>query len=245
MPRQERTNRQTVTKLCESQASLSRFSGWRVPTWVKSAAEDGVTEGHAALGRADLAAFDRIYATHAARLFGFLLRLARRRDIAEDVFQETWCKLASSATKLDMSTDPLGWLLTVARNAYYDQARRERRLQPLADNDIRACFIESTESELVQREGLQALERGLATLSDVDREVLLLVGVEQLSHDLSAQVLGITHAALRKRLSRARERLRAAIEEAVQSLPDEVATPDVKSPLPLQGRTVSDHKGAT
>jgi len=234
-----------VTDFCEFRTSLSRFYNWRVVTWVKSVVEVEGAEGRAALGRADLAAFDRIYATYAARLFGFLLRLARRRDVAEDLFQETWCKLASSATKLNMNTDLLGWLLTVARNAYYDQGRRERQLQPLEENDIQSCFVESNEHDLIERESLQALERGLAALSDIDREVLLLVGVEQLSHELSAQVLGVTDATMRKRLSRARERLRAAIAGAVRSPLDDIKTPDTQSPLPVQGRTESDDTGAT
>jgi RNA polymerase sigma-70 factor (ECF subfamily) len=56
------------------------------------------------------------------------------------------------------------------------------------------------------------LEQALASLSDLDREVLLLVGVEGLPHERAACILGVGEAAFRKRLSRARERLELALD---------------------------------
>jgi RNA polymerase sigma-70 factor, ECF subfamily len=56
-----------------------------------------------------------------------------------------------------------------------------------------------------------AIERGLAMLASPDREVLLLVCVEEMEPRQAAHVLGISHAALRQRLGRARARLKVAM----------------------------------
>ena len=174
------------------------------------------------LHMADGQAFEQAYALYAARLLGFLLRLTRRRDLAEDVFQDTWCKLASSARRLDEQTDLFAWLLAVARNAYYDSVRRQSRQQTnlsgmhsLAGNGWSAQL--APDEACADHEQQQLLERALAALSDVDREVLLLVGVEALSHEQATAVLGISAVAFRKRLSRARERLECAMVELTTS----------------------------
>lgn len=57
------------------------------------------------------------------------------------------------------------------------------------------------------------LERALARLGNEDRELLLLVGVEDLSHAEAAEVLAVDQATVRKRVSRARARLAQALDE--------------------------------
>jgi len=57
-----------------------------------------------ALRRGDAAAFDGAYAAWSARVYGFLLRLSRRRDTAEDLAQETWLRFAKAAPSLAPAT---------------------------------------------------------------------------------------------------------------------------------------------
>lgn len=52
----------------------------------------------------DTAAFDEVYATFNARLFGFLIRLSRSRDVAEDLVEETWLRFVGHARRLDADT---------------------------------------------------------------------------------------------------------------------------------------------
>jgi RNA polymerase sigma-70 factor (ECF subfamily) len=140
-----------------------------------------------ALRRGDAAAFDVVYARYRGRILGFLLRLSRRRDVAEDLFQETFCKLARHAPKLAEDTDLAAWLFRVARNAWVSHRR-----WAMLDISRLAAFDED------------ALPAGPAVDA---REVLLLVGVEGLDQEQAAAVLGISYEALRQRLSRARAQL--------------------------------------
>jgi len=58
----------------------------------------------------EAAAFDEVYAAFNARLFGFLARLSRRRDVAEDLLEETWLRLVTSAGRLRTDTRLGPWL---------------------------------------------------------------------------------------------------------------------------------------
>jgi len=161
------------------------------------------------------AAFDRAYALHQARVFSFLLRLSGRREVAEDLAEETWIKLAKAAPKLAPDTRLLPFLFTVARNAFVSWRRWAMLdLSRLVMIGF-AADDEGADSPAVlheRAEEIAALERGLQKISVASREVLLLVGVEGFEQEEAARILGLEYPALRKRLSRARQELEAAIE---------------------------------
>src|SRR5262245_34754552 len=72
----------------------------------------------ARLRRGDGDAFDAVYAAHREGLFRFLARLCGRVELAEDLFQETWMRLARHAHALRDGTNLGAWLYTVARNLH-------------------------------------------------------------------------------------------------------------------------------
>ena len=163
------------------------------------------------LREGDPSAFDAVYDEYRARLFSFIVRLSRRRDLAEDLLEETWLRLAANARRLRPDTRLGPWLFTVARNLYFS-ACRSRLLEencatsliglwPIA-NSAPSPFEQAAASELERR-----VERALARLSARDREVLLLVGVEGYTAAEAAAIAGTSPQALRQRLSRARARL--------------------------------------
>ncbi len=162
------------------------------------------------LRRGEPAALDAVYRRYRPRIYGFLRRLAGRRDVAEDLFQETWLRLARHALRLAPDTDLAAWLFTVARNQYRSYRRwtlidlDRRRAVALAADGPRG---ETPYDRAAASEEERRLEAALAALSAADREVLLLVGVEGMAQDRVAEILGIGHDAVRQRVSRARARL--------------------------------------
>lgn len=156
----------------------------------------------------DAAAFDVVYAEYHARLFNFLLRLSRRRDVAEDLVEDMWLRLVSQASRLHDDTRLAPWLFTVARNLYTSHCRsglvEESHLPDLmglwpAGRSVPSPFEETAANETDRR-----LEAVLAGLPAKYREVLLLVGAHGLTSSEAAAVCGISPEALRQRLSRAR-----------------------------------------
>jgi len=57
------------------------------------------------------------------RLFGFLVRLTRRRDLAEDLLEETWLRFVTHASRLEADTRLGPWLFMVARNVHISHCR--------------------------------------------------------------------------------------------------------------------------
>jgi RNA polymerase sigma-70 factor (ECF subfamily) len=169
----------------------------------------------ARLRRGDHAAFDAVYDAYRAKVFGFLARMAGRRDLAEDLCQETFLRLAARAAQLAPDTRLAAWLFTVARNLYWSHCRSvlldAARLDALALAPP-AGASSPFESAAASQMGVR-LERAFAALAERDREVLLLVAVERLDHTDAAAMLELTPEALRQRLSRARARLEAALAE--------------------------------
>lgn len=168
------------------------------------------------LRRGEALAFDEVYDSFNARLFTFLLRLSRRREVAEDLLEETWLRLVRHAGRLQPDTRLAPWLFTVARHLYVSYVR-SRVLEDAAVGSLslwpRAGSPESPFETAAAGELERRIERALASLPDASREVLLLVGVESLDHRDAADVCGISAEAFRQRLSRARALLACALEE--------------------------------
>lgn len=167
--------------------------------------------------------FDLAYAGYAARIHGFLLRLSGRKDVADDLLQHTFLRLAEHGPELRARSNLRGWLFAVARNAYLGQARA---LGATSDDSALEALA-SPPPDVEARLLLGDVERALSALKLEDRELLLLVGVEGLEPAEVAGMLGIDSAALRQRLSRARGRLLAEL----QRLPP-AAKPQPKKSLP-------------
>src|SRR5688500_13774401 len=99
---------------------MSRARLARVSTVVERDTELALVER---LRQGNLDAFDEVYAAFNTRLFNFLLRLSRRRDVAEDLLEETWLRLVKHARRLRADTRLTPWLFTVARNLYVSYQR--------------------------------------------------------------------------------------------------------------------------
>lgn len=171
----------------------------------------------ARLKAGDGAAFEAIYEAYRPRLFSFLARLSRRRDVAEDLLEETWLRLVTRASELTDDTRLGPWLFTVARNLFASWCRHravdESRILDFAVSWPGALPRESPFESAARNETERRLEAALARLPARDREVLLLVAGEELSPAEAAAVLGLSPEAVRKRLQRARERLSRGMQE--------------------------------
>jgi len=168
------------------------------------------------LRRGDEAAFDAVYDAFNQRLFTFLLRLVRRRDVAEDLLEETWLRLVKHTHRLNEDTRLGPWLFTVARNLHVSYVR-SRLLEVSATGGVTPFWFSSADrpspfETTAARELERRIDRALASLPAASREVLLLVGVAGLDHSDAADVCGITPEALRQRLHRARALLTRALE---------------------------------
>ena len=162
--------------------------------------------------------FEALYAAHA----GAVLAYARRRtspanadDVMADVFLIAWRRLA------DVPCDERIWLLGVARRVLANQRRGQTRQRALRERLLPQLPSSSPAADGDPRD--ERVLRALGGLREEDREALLLLGWEELSHAEAARVLGIRARTFSVRAHRARRRFAlalATVEPASGESPD-------------------------
>jgi RNA polymerase sigma-70 factor, ECF subfamily len=74
----------------------------------------------------DRLAFKRVYAATSSKLFGIVVRILGRRELAEEVLQEVYIRVWQRAAEYDPSAgSPITWLVSIARNRALDEAKRK------------------------------------------------------------------------------------------------------------------------
>jgi len=109
-----------------------------------------------------------------------------------------------------------GWLFSIMHNIFVSQMRRPRPIDFPGDEVLPDLPMRAPQGDALE---LRDLANGLAQLPVEQREVLLLVGLENLSYEDTAKALGIPVGTVMSRLSRGRERLRVLLAggEAAES----------------------------
>jgi RNA polymerase sigma-70 factor (ECF subfamily) len=162
-------------------------------------------------------AFLDIYRTHRTPLFRFVWRMTNSTDLAEDITQECFLVLVRGST-FDSSRGPLGtYLFGVARNLVFRKLRVSTReteeLSEVPDPiETLDAILTAERSELVQR--------AVANLPPLQREVIVLFEYEELSLESIAQITGTQIGAIKARLQRARESLRKQLAPLLAHKPE-------------------------
>ncbi|HUJ74938.1 MAG TPA: RNA polymerase sigma factor [bacterium] len=128
---------------------------------------------------------------------------ARADDLVQDCLERAWSKghLFRPGSNLQ------AWLFTILHNLHANAARRYNSrpaLVALAD-DFQAPPVRPSQVEAYQ---VGELKEALNKVSEDQRQVLLMVGMEQMTYEEVAQALGIPIGTVMSRLHRGRERLR-------------------------------------
>ena len=171
----------------------------------------------ASVASGDRAALSALVHRHWASLFRYTRRMTGDEAAAEDALQDTFVAVMEHAATFRGESSARAWLYTLARNALRRRARRRvgepgpaevtEDVESLGASAGFGCVSTWTRA----LEDRQEIERALGALSDDDREVLALVDAEGLSIEEASSSLGVTEAALKSRLHRARLRFMAAM----------------------------------
>ncbi len=157
-------------------------------------------------------AFDELYRRTSQKIFGYLLRLTRHRERAEDLLQITFSKIHRARARYLRGAPFLPWALAIARRSFLD----ERRSAKSRHEDL---SYDGTLPEPKQQEGglsldvQDALERAVMELPQSYREAIELTKVTGLSVAEAAEVLGTTPTAVKLRVHRGYNQLRAALSD--------------------------------
>lgn len=126
---------------------------------------------------------------------------------ADDLVQDT-LERALSRFSLWRPGNLRAWLFTIMHNVFVNQIKSAARIDYLADDLLPDLPLRATQTDNLE---LRDLDRALGRLTAEQREVVLLVGLEDLSYEETAAVIGSPIGTVMSRLSRGRERLRALL----------------------------------
>lgn len=150
--------------------------------------------------------YERLIEQQIPRLRRYARALTGERVIADDLVQDTLERAWNKLHLWRRGSDLRAWLFTIMHNVYVNQLR-SRAAHPTVplDEDETSLSDRAAQTDMLE---IRDLDLALRKLSDEQREVLLLIALEQLSYEEAARALGIPIGTVMSRLSRARERLR-------------------------------------
>lgn len=165
------------------------------------------------LKNGDADAFAEVYRLHHPGVLGFVHRLSGGNTVlAEDVAQQVFMNLWTHRSDYDLEKPLPPLLLTMARNAWLNAAKREeyRKTSPLREELAPAA---RRSDGLDSRDVEEAVERALRALEPPIREVFVLSRYHQMKYAEIAQALGVSVKTVEARLSRALQVLQEKLKD--------------------------------
>ena len=164
----------------------------------------------------DQSAFDVLYRRHVRTVYRAALARLRSVPDAEEVTQETFVTLWRRAASVELADSALPWLLATARYVALNRLRAagiRSALSADADLEQHADAAPSAEDRYEQARLAGAIAAAVAGLSELDQRLYRLCIEDELSYADAAAQLGLTHGAVRNRLSHVRTSLRNDLKD--------------------------------
>jgi RNA polymerase sigma-70 factor, ECF subfamily len=167
------------------------------------------------------------------RIYALAFRLTRNHHDAEEIVQETFLNAFRGARQFRHEASLGSWLHTIAtniaRNRYHYWRRRKRdatfSLDATSQGEFHAAFLDAmaveastAASEAERSDFVDQVERGMARLSERDRQILLLRNGQHAPYAEITRTLGIAMGTVKSRIARARGRLRAFVNDEIAIL---------------------------
>ena len=155
--------------------------------------------------------FHRLIEQQIPKLRRYARALTRNRDRADDLVQDTLGRALVKEQFWQPGTNLRAWLFTIMHNQNVNNVRRDiRESGGLNIEQISSTLTAATDPTATRK--MLELERALAQLPLEQQQVILLVGLEGMSYEDTAEILTIPVGTVRSRLSRGREALRKLLD---------------------------------
>lgn len=173
----------------------------------------------AATARKDGDAFRQLYDATSSKLFGFALRILVKRELAEEVIQESFVSIWNNAASYQAGlAAPMTWMTTIVRNKAFDTLRRiDGAVEIDADNFDKEVMdalesVDPTPIEALQiSDESKALARCFAKLESLHRQAIALAFYHDLSHSEVAEQLALPIGTVKTWVRRGLDKLRLCL----------------------------------
>jgi RNA polymerase sigma-70 factor (ECF subfamily) len=154
-------------------------------------------------------------------LYNFAHWMARNREEAEDLVQETYVKALKGFSSFQLGTNFRAWIYRILRNTFLTSRTGLRTAMTVPLDSEEEGFERATENQtpetiLIERSNSELVQSAISELPVPFREVLLLCDLEEMSYQEIAETLSIPIGTVMSRLSRARNALRDSLRQKLQ-----------------------------
>src|SRR4029077_5366549 len=178
----------------------------------------------AEVARGDTVAFERLIERHQALVIGTVGRMLGNNSEVEDVAQQVFIRVWKGAPRYRPTAKFTTWLLTITRNLVFNEARRRKRhpgdALDVHEGEEALALTDPArhvpDQELLEAELQEAIEKAIRALPEKQRMAVVLRRYEGKSYEEIGEVLGLTVAAVKSLLFRARTELRAALNRYLE-----------------------------
>ncbi len=170
-----------------------------------------------ALLRSDQAeeAFAEIYARHSSAVYAYSLRVLSDRDMAYDVFQDTFMRFFESAARHQTLENVKGYLLTICRNQCLNEKKRRSNM-PIEFDEVK---FEPPKSRQAERdEMMQLISMALELVSQDMREAFVLREYQGLTYREISAILEITVDTAKVRVFRTKEKIKKILQPYIKEM---------------------------
>ncbi|MCI8949310.1 MAG: RNA polymerase sigma factor [Lachnospiraceae bacterium] len=161
----------------------------------------------------DQDAFRQLYQNTDRTIYSFILSILKNPQDAEEVMQETYIKIWTSASGYHAQGKPLAWIFTIARNLCYMKFREQKHQSDIGLDELNGTETGEFCPQIENAADKMVLKAALETLKEDERQIVLLKNSSGLKHREIADGLGMPLATVLSKYNRAMKKLEQYLRE--------------------------------
>lgn len=165
------------------------------------------------VGEGDGDAFRQLYHNTDRAVYSFILSIIKNPQDAEEVMQETYLKIWTSAASYHSQGKPLAWIFTIARNLCYMRFRDQKRQADMGLDELTGEEVGELCLPLENLTDAMVLKAALEILKEDERQIVLLHASAGLKHREIAAQLTMPLATVLSKYNRAIKKLKQYLRE--------------------------------
>lgn len=165
------------------------------------------------IAEGDQEAFKRLYQNTDRTIYSFILSILKNPQDAEEVMQETYMKVWTSAASYQSQGKPLAWMFTIARNLCYMKFREQKHQADVGLDDLDGLEQGEFCHQIEQAADRMVLKAALYLLKEDERQIVLLKNSSGLKHREIAEALDMPLATVLSKYNRAIKKLEQYLRE--------------------------------
>ena len=165
------------------------------------------------VGSGDQDAFHQLYLSTDRTIYSFILSILKNPQDAEEIMQETYLKIWTSAGSYKSQGKPLAWMFTIARNLCYMKFRDQKREADIGLSDLSEGEMGEFCPQIEDAADKMVLRTALQILNEEERQIVLLHTTAGMKHREIAADLEMPLATVLSKYNRAMKKLQKHLRE--------------------------------